>query len=949
MKTKVFDRILFNVYWIICSLLILIFKGVYAQEAEFPFYPNGTYTEAIPSPDGVLGFSLGKKPVNYAEVTLYFKTLAEKSPRVRLVESGETHEHRPLYYLIVSSEENLARLDAIQEDISKLADPRKIKSNNEAQQIIDTSPAVAWLMYSIHGDELSGTDASLQVAYQLAAGTDSATVKLLNDLIVGIDPMQNPDGRERYVAQMQQWAGLLSHSDAQSIQHNGVWPGSRTNHYFFDLNRDWFILAHPESRARVKTILQWNPQIVIDAHEMYNLDTFLFSPSSEPYNPNLNPMIIKWMNVFAADDAKAFDQYGWSYYTRSWAVDYYPGYGSAWPYYVSAVAILYEQAGVDGSLIKRADGTILTFREAVHHQFISSIANLTTASDNRRALLKDFYGMKKEAINSKSDTNVRAFCIEPGKNPARAQRLMERLLMQGIEVEMAEKDFRMKNLRSFWDSKPVTKVLSKGTYIISLLQPLSPLIKAILEFDPRISTSVLQTERETLEKGKGTTLEDVTGWSMLLAYNLEAYTSVDFPSVKKTKVRQLPVLAGAVLNSEQPYGFIIEYQDDGAVHVLLKLFELGYTVRVAKEPFEIEGRFFSRGSLLLRTIENPSMLIEDIQKVAESTGTNIYGVKTALSQKGPDLGGQKFQLLKTPRIAVLTGPAIDMNNFGALWYLLDYELKCPHTILDYSDFDDFDLQKYNVLILPSFDVGPKSYMKIFNENDIKKLKAWISNGGTMIGISNGAAFLADTTTGISQVRIRRQALKDLHLYEKAVQREENRRTSKIDSLAIWEWRGSIINNYIETQQTEINNEIKQTEKMDEKELAEQDKQKRLYKPQGAILHVDLDEKHWMNFGVGEKVPAMVYTSYAFLSRKPVQTPARFSKASQLRLSGVLWPEARKRWEKSAYATREEIGKGQVILFADEPNFRSYFYGTTRLLINSLLLGPGFGTQQAEVW
>jgi hypothetical protein len=642
------------------------------------------------------------------------------------------------------------------------------------------------------------------------------------------------------------------------------------------------------------------------------------------------------MKIFAADQAKAFDQYGWSYYTREWVEEWYPGCGSSWPYYLGAVAILYEQAGTDGSLIKRPDGTVLRFREAIHHHFTSSMANLTTASDNRSALLNDFYGMKKEAILPQSNTNVRAFYIEPGKNPTRVQRLVERLLMQGIEVEMAEKDFQMKNLRSYWDSRPVTKLLSKGTYIIRLSQPLRALINAILEFDPRMSTAFLQSEREYLEKDKGTRLGTLTAWSMLQAYNLEAYTSVDFPSVKKTKVRQLPELVGALLNSEEPYGFIIEYQDDRAVNILLKLFELGYKVRAAKEPFEIDGRSFSRGSLLLIANENPATLIEDIQKVADSTRTYIYGVKTALSQKGPDLGGEEFQLLTTPRIAVLTGPAINMNNFGALWYLLDYELKCPHTILNYNDYHDFDLRKYNVLILPSIEVGPETYMKIFNEKDIKKLKEWISNGGTLIGISNSAAFLVDTTTGISQVRIRRQALMDLPLYEKAVQREKNRGRTKVDSLEIWEGKGTTNNNY---------NEIKQTEKMDVKELAEQDKQKRLYKPHGAILRVDLDEEHWMNFGVGQKVPAIVNTSYVFLSRKPVQTPARFSKASQLRLSGLLWPEARIRWEKSAYATREANGKGQVILFADEPNFRSYFYGTARMLINSLLLGPGFGTQQ----
>ncbi|MFQ5798320.1 MAG: hypothetical protein ACE5H0_06455, partial [Bacteroidota bacterium] len=514
-----------------------------------------------------------------------------------------------------------------------------------------------------------------------------------------------------------------------------------------------------------------------------------------------------------------------------------------------------------------------------------------------------------------------------------------RLLMQGIEVEVAEKDFQMKNLRSYWDANPPSKTLSKGTYIIRLAQPMRPLINAILEFDPRMSTAFLQTEREHLEKDKGTRLYEVSAWSMLQAYNIDAYVSAEIPSVKTTKIDQLPELPGEVINPEPAFGFIIDYRDDHAVDALLQLIELEHKVRVAKKPFQIEGRSFPRGSLLLRVNESPASLSEDIQEIAESAHIRIYGVNTALSQQGPDLGGREFQLLTTPRIALLTGPAINMYNFGALWYLLDYELKCRHSILNYNYFDDLDLRKYNVLVLPTTWGGPETYRKIFGEKDLKKLKEWVTNGGTLIGIGNGAAFLADSATGISQVKLRRQALNELHLYEEAVQREEDAGKGRIDSLAIWEGKSA----------TKDDKKEKQAEKKDVKELSEQDEQLRLYMPRGAILRVDLNEEHWLTFGVGLKVPAIVYTSYAFLSKKPVQTAARFSEASQLRLSGLLWPEARTRWEKSAYATREAYGKGQVILFAGEPNFRSYSYGTARMLINSLLLGPGFGTQQVVSW
>jgi len=933
---------------ITCLAAFLVPGESISQEYTTPFYPDGTYESGIPSPEEVLGFPVGERPALYEEVVRYIKTLADQSDRVLLFESGETYEHRTMYYLVVSSEENLARLtDIVEGGVAKLADPRTLSSDNEAQSLIDSIPAVVWMMYSIHGDEFSGTDSSLQLAYQLAAGTDPATEQIRRKLVVGIDPMENPDGRERYIAQMRQWSGSSYNTDSQSIQHTGAWPWGRTNHYLFDLNRDWFIQAHPESRARVRTLLRWNPQVVVDAHEMGSFDTYLFNPPREPIHPNIHRSIRNWWKIFSADQAKAFDRYGWSYYTREWLDDWFPGYGTSFPSLYGAVGILYEQAQTDGTPIKRPDGTVLTFREAVHHQLTSSLANITTAADNNKALLRNYYEMKKEALSTRKKGDIQTYYINPEKNPARARKLVERLLMLGIEVETTGEAVQLKNLRSCWSTEPVKRTLPQGTYVIRLTQPLRPLINSILEFDPRMTTAFLQSERESLEKGRGTRMYEASAWSMLLAYDVDAYVSTDTPAVGTVMIDIVSEPDGHVVNPEPAYGFIIDYRDDSAVDALIDLFEKGYTVRSAKKPVTIEGRSFSRGSLLLRVQENPGSLNEDLREVARTAHTNIYGVDTALSQEGPDLGGREFQLLAAPRIALLTGPSISMYSFGTLWYMLDHELNCRHTVINSTYLNSLDLRKYNVLIMPSAGSSPETYRRILGDSGLKKIKDWVSDGGTLIGVGAGAVFLADSTTVFSKVKLRRQALGELDLYRDAVQREDSAGTAQVDSLTVWEGAA------------DIDAQDKNAKKKDEKEAAkkklsdekraEHDRQLRLFMPRGAILRTVLDEEHWMNFGAGEKVPAIVYSQYAFLSKTPVQTSARLSEASQLRVSGLLWPEARERWGKTAYATREACGSGQVILFAGEPNFRSYFYGTGRMFINSMLLGPGFGSRQVVEW
>jgi hypothetical protein len=912
--------------------------GSYAE----PFFPEGTYEPDIPTPESIMGFPTSSKPCHYEEVVSYFKILAQSTPRAELREYAKTHEGRTLYYLIISSEENMKKLEEIRSSIAGLADPRRFHQESKVASSIQNTPAIAWLAYSVHGDELSSTDAAVQVAYQLVAGNDSLSQNIRDQLVTIIDPLQNPDGRERFLKQMEMWSGVVPNFDDQSLQHGGFWPWGRGNHYLFDLNRDWLPLVHPESQGKVKAVLLWNPQLFVDAHEMGAFDTYLFSPPREPFHPNMTNTLKKWWKIFAQDQAQAFNKYGWSYYTGDWYEMWYPGYATSWTLYTGAVGILYEQAGVQGSSIKKKDGSILTYGESVHHQFISSMANLKTAAKNRKELLQDFYKEKKVAIEGPK--NIQTFLFVAGENRSRADKLIETLLLQGIEVDKAEGDFVVGNVHDYWGKSYSQKKFPKGTYIVNLDQPLRPLIQAILEFDPHMSQSFLEEERHALERNKETRMYEVSAWSVPMAYNVEAYWTKNRVVTSTEKITQINPPSGEVINPRPKYGYIFDFCDDKAVDALTYLLRKDFKVRVGEKRVKIEKREFSRGSILLRNNENPESLHDFINQVAKETHVKIYGVNIALCEEGPDLGGNHFRLLELPRIGLFAGPPMDFTSYGSIWYLLDQRLDIRFSSLDINGLNWVDLDKYNLLILPEIWGGPEGYIQIIGKYGIEKIRKWIESGGTFIAIGTASAFLADTVVNLSQVRLRHQVLDKLAEYEEAMKLEEQAQRPLVDSSVIW----------IPPKKEQKSAEPKQPEKGEIpkeglEELKSRDERFRLFMPRGVIMRADLDEEHWLTSGMNDKVPVILYTDFAFMSKSPVETAARLSDADSLRLSGLLWPEARQRWAKTAYLTRESLGKGQIILFAFQPDFRGYFFGSERLLINALLFGPGLGTYKPAPW
>jgi hypothetical protein len=901
-----------------------------------PFIAPDQVRPDIQSPDAFFGFPLGARPLHHHEVQAYYRYLSDLLPNAELHTYGQTYEGRELFYLVLSSPENMQRLDAIREANRKLADPRLLAGATQADRIIDTNPAIAWLGYAIHGDELSSTDAAVQLAYQLLAGTDETSRKIRREVVVCLDPLQNPDGRERYLHQLEQWSGVVVNSDVQSLSHTGLWPWGRGNHYLFDLNRDWLATVHPETRGKVQAALEWQPQLVVDAHEMGAFDTYLFNPPREPFNPYLPEPTHKWWSRFAQDQAKAFDQHGWSYYTREWNEELFPGYGSSWGIYAGLVGILYEQAGTDGSLVKRPDETLTPFREAVHHQLTSSIANLKTLADNRKEILRDYYQHRRQAVAE--EYAAQAFLFPPAENRTRLTRFAEMLQRQQIEVFQLPHTTAVPAAVSGEGTRTENLELPAGTLVVPLRQPLQAIIRNMLTFDIRIDTRSLERERRELLKNNRSTIYDVTAWSLPLAYGISAYFTESLPPRTDLVPYQPPVVSGKLINPEPRFGWVLDGTDDQIYTALARLLERGVKVWCARKTFTVAGQTYPAGSLLIKRRANPDLDPEFLRSVAAASGIDITGVDTGLATDGPDLGGREFTLLREPRIALLGGPPASAYSFGATWHLLDSRLQTRITLLALSDFNRRDLDKYNVLILPSVWGNPLSYQEVFGQQGLQKLKAWVRNGGTLIAVGNGAAFLADTAVAVSSVRLRRQVLDKLDEYRRDLERRKAAEQPRVDSLALWE--GST---------PTATDTVVPPESKPKEERERDDELGRLLRPQGAILKATLDPEHWLAFGCGEAVTVLYNTSYVLLAKKPIQVPARLAAAEQLRLSGLVWPEAGRRIAESAWATREGVGEGQIILFATQPNFRAQFHSSERVFLNALYLGPGLGTRAKVKW
>jgi hypothetical protein len=703
-----------------------------------------------------------------------------------------------------------------------------------------------------------------------------------------------------------------------------------------------------ETQTRAAVILSWNPHLLVDSHEMGPTNTYIMDPPREPINTYYSDKGLDWRTVFGNDQSAAFDQFGWSYYSRDWYTDWDPIYTSSWANLIGAVGLLYEQAGVDGASIKQATGYELTYRESVHHQLVSSRANLQTLCDNRRPIMADFLADRKWAISDKGPYNE-TFLLPPAKDKTLARRFVDILQKQEIEFSWTKETVKASKVRDIWGNQMDTKELPAGTLVVSSAQPRRRMLLAMLEFDPRLKDSFLLEEREDLETRRHERWYDVSAWNVPMGYGLESYWAAKVEPVATT-TQPPSTKTGFDAAKKSAYGYLMTFDNSDIYPVLVKLFDKQCNMRIATKPFQFAGTDYIAGTVLLRSHENPEDLPAILEKIAANYDVDIINVDTARVAKGPDLGSIQFVLLHKPRVAILSQWPVRSTSFGSAWYLLDYRMRLRVSPINIQYIGWVDLRKYNVLIMPDC----SGLGRVFGDGTVGKIRRWVEGGGTLIAVGSSASYLAQSDRGLSSVRLKRDVLDKLSDYYKAAQREKASLNIRVDFDAVWGTKPS----EKEKEQPEDDGThlrlVKAKEGIvrvepDVKRLKRDDSWLRLFSPKGVYVRAEVDTKNWLCFGLAEKMPLLFSGSTAFMSKYPIATGVRLAEADQLRMSGLLWPEARERLAETAFATTESLGNGQVILFANDPTFRSWLAAEERLFLNAVLLGPGMGSSPPMPW
>ncbi len=938
------------------------------------FFPAADNDPAVPTPEVLLNFPLGSRAANAIEIERCLKAWTNAAPnRTRLAEYARSHEGRPLHYLVVTSARNHGRLEAIQSALARLGDPRNLPED-EANRLIDSIPAVAWLGYCIHGDETEGSDAALAVIHHLLADRRPATATLLEDLVIIIDPLQNPDGRERFLKMIAEHRSASPNVDQQSLLHRGYWPRGRVNHYLFDLNRDWIFATQPETRGRLREVARWNPQLFVDVHGMSGEDTYLFSPPREPLNPHLPANRSRWGRVFARDQARAFDEQGWIYYTGEWNENWYPGYSDSWSVFRGAVGVLYEVASIGQDAVRQPDGRLQSQRESIHQHVVSTMANLATMQTNAATRRREFAAERRAQLGADAPLARRTWAILPTANRTRLAAFIDTLRAQSVELHQLTGAITVATAIDVLGQTSTNRALPAGTWLVAGRQPAAPLVAALLDFDPRMSTLAVEDERRELLRTGESRIYDVTGWNLTMLFGLEALTlPQELPAeARPATTLPAPPPTPAVPN---PVAWIFDGADDASVAAAVRLMEQGVVVRAAEKPFKLDEAAFARGSIVVTRFDNrrTPALIDAIQQAANAAKMAVTPVRGGLGEDDqPDLGGQYFRRLEPPRVAVVGRGRVNPNEFGAVWHALDQRLGLRHSHLTDEDAPP-ELARYNVIILPDRSGELPSGWR-------EPLKEWVKAGGTLIAMDGAAGDLAGRTNELTKVRPLPEVLAKLAEYEQMIFREWLAQKGPLPPMAdVW-------TNVVPTGSKPPWPDMGEAPK--EEELKKRDAWNSLFMPQGAILAARIDARHWLTCGTGDLLPVMTGRQPVLMAGSGVETPVRFGvfteaapaaepspsippagKAAKedkeggkkpevaragwsalpagvelrLRLSGLLWPEAAQRLANSAAVTREGLGRGQVILFAGGPCFRGTAHGTARLFVNAVVLGPGFGT------
>ncbi|HEX2253110.1 MAG TPA: M14 metallopeptidase family protein [Thermoanaerobaculia bacterium] len=856
-----------------------------AAAAPDPLLPAGTtYDPAVPSPAAELGWPVGEWHVSHDRLVAYMRRLAETSERVRLEVQGQSHEGRPLVLLTISSPANLARLGDIRRAHRALSEP-PFDDRSQAPSLAG-QPAVVWLGYSIHGDEASGSNAALLVAYHLAAGRGAEVERLLEHTVVLLDPSLNPDGLSRFAHWANTHRGRVLVADPEHREHVQAWPSGRTNHYWYDLNRDWLAVQQPESRARVATMQRWRPSLVADFHEMGADSTYFFQPGvPSRQNPLTPPANLELTRAIARYHAEAFDRAGVLYYSEETFDDFFFGKGSTYPDIQGAVGILFEQASSRGHL-QETDQGLRSFRDAIGNHVLTSLSTLWAAADKREELLayqRDFY---RRAMAQAQRAPQGGWVVADGGDPARAWHLLDLLTAHGIEVHR------------------LARPLEVGG---ETFRPGEAWLVPAQQRQVSLATALFERRTEFPDA----TFYDVSAWTLPLAFDL---TAAEVPRARWSpgllgeRVLE-PVLPPGRLPSRAaaggvpPYAWLFEWRGYYAPRALHRLLAAGVVARVATRPFEAETdaghHRFGYGTVVLpaglQTLA-PERVAELLATVAREDGVDVWAVATGLTVGGADLGSPSLRPLERPKVALAVGHHVASSEAGEVWHLLDQRYRMPLSLVDKDRLGRIDLDRYTHLVLVS-----GRYDEL-GEAVVGELAGWLRRGGTLVAIQGAA-----------------------HWATRALLNGRSAASGGSPGAG--------------GPDAEAGEEAEADEATARRPYADYDADRAVDLVAGAIFEVELDTTHPLAYGYDDPLLPVFRESTAVLepSANPYENVALYAAAPLL--AGYASPANAERLAGTAAAIATRVGRGTLIRLADDPTFRAFWLGTDKLLANALFFGP----------
>ena len=880
------------------TLLLQLFLCSFFIGAQTDVYERlplaGGERAGVPSPEAFLGYRLGERFTEYARSVAYFEMLADRSDRVALERYGETYERRPLLLLTVSSADNVARRDQIRNDQQQLLARTQVHSEGQEQSGSEVDlavhPVVNSYSYNIHGNEASSTEAAMQFAWELATTTDPTTVASLAQTVNLLFVCINPDGRDRYVYWANSVARATGGASPRDLEHYAPWPNGRTNHYWFDLNRDWVWGVHPESRGHTRAYQRWMPQVHTDYHEQGYDANYFTVPGTTPRNLLLPDDYETWADTFGRANIAEFDKKGLSYFTRDRFDFYYPSYGSSYPSVMGAIGMLTEQGGIGANTaVETEDGYVLTLRQRIYDHYTTSLAQMRAAARNRRALI-DYSLRAWDPLASKNPVN--AYVIE-NDGSVFFDDLLEMLLLNGVHVEQTTEDVAAP-ATSFRTGRQDSQFFPRGSLIVPTEQARHLFVNSILSRDLQIEDSVMY---------------DMSTWSAPLAYNLEAY-SVQSPLLVDTEpvsvVANNPNLIGVgagTSNRVPPYAYVIPWDQRRAPQALAKLWEAGYRVRAAGAAFTSDdGREFAAGSLIVLVGRNPDLENHDafMARLAQEATVDVYRFATGRMATGMDLASTRNFPLRQPKVALLVEPPFNVYTSGQVYFLFDWETRLPvdrirASTLRQTAIPKFgtryglaDLNDYDVLILP--DAG--NLGRVFGQEQQRELRRWMDAGGTLVAVGRSAEFFTEQSG----------FLDDQPLSSPAKPDPAAAATLRYDERTDFYGKRRV---------------------------------------PGSALNATVDTSHPLAFGVKPQVYTLRFGTTALEPTASLHSVGRYADDAAALLAGGY--AARANLDSLAgktWAGVRPLGRGKLVYFMDNPHYRMFWRGPSRMMQNAVMIVPG---------